>query len=602
MKWFKFKKFKGFNNLSILYQKFKLFKIFKIFKMFNNLKTFSKINALVLIMVFFMLGLSFMGYYYYSQAKSAMNDIYTNSLVSMKLINEANANVRMIRSVNVELLLAPLDSAQKQNLLIQTTVLQGLINEALNNYTPHAIEPFEVSKLAKVREDLQKYSDEWQKVVLLMDRSDKNAAYAYFSNNVTKNLEEINTLLPELVDFSDQKAKSTIVRENLNFVSAERVLFGFPLTAAVLALAIGALVARAVSKPLQIMLANVRELAAGNLRVAKINTESQDEAGQLALAFNQMTKSLANLVRSVTESSGKVTSSAHQLLTVTEQGSKASGQIAISVTEVASGTEKQAGAVSETVAAIEEINANIQVVAEAVQRVTTLTTKTAVTTEDGQISVKQAVEQMDNISEGTHSVKNSITLMADGSEQIAGIAGLITSIAEQTNLLALNAAIEAARAGEQGRGFSVVAEEVRKLAEKAKSASEQISALVVINRENLSHAIRAIDAEEVYVNDGIQMVNKAGDNLNDILTMVNEVSEQINGISSSIQQMAGGSQQIVSGVQDIGAVSQSTAGQAATVSSAIDEFTASIDEISLSCLSLTDLAQNLQIEVGNFKL
>lgn len=602
MKWTIVKgfKFKGFN-----FERFKLkagkIKWFK-YNFFNNLKTFYKINALVLVLVVFMLGLSFIGYYYYQQAKIAMNEIYSNSLISVKLINEANANVRMIRSVNVELLLAPLDSSQRQNLLIQTTVLMGLINESLDNYTPLALEQLEVTKLTKVREELQKYSDEWQKVVLLVDSEEKDAAYAYYSNNVTKILEEINTLLPELVDFSEQKAKSTIVRENLNFLQAEKVLFGIPIAAALLAVTIGALVAKAISKPLQIMLTNVRELAAGNLSVTKINTASKDEAGQLAEAFNQMTTSLAKLVRRVSESSKEVTSSASRLLTITEQGSKASGQIALSVSDVACGTEKQASAVSETVAAIEQINANIQIAADAGQLVTNLTTKTALATQDGQKTLSQAIKQMDNIRHGTQVVKNAITLLADGSEQIANIARLITSITEQTNLLALNAAIEAARAGEHGRGFSVVAEEVRKLAEKAKAATGQISDLVVVNKENISQTIAAIDAEEIYVNDGIMMVKKADYDLNDIQTMVSEVSEQINGIASSIQQMASGSQQIVAGVQDIGQVSQSTAEQAANVSLAIDEFTASIDEINLSCQGLTDLAEDLQIGVSNFSI
>lgn len=95
---------------------------------------------------------------------------------------------------------------------------------------------------------------------------------------------------------------------------------------------------------------------------------------------------------------------------------------------------------------------------------------------------------MTNISKGTLVVKKAITLLADGSEQIADIARLIAGITEQTNLLALNAAIEAARAGEHGRGFSVVAEEVRKLAEKAKVATGQITTLVVVNRDNIQHA------------------------------------------------------------------------------------------------------------------
>jgi len=602
MKWFKFKlfnfkwpKYRWFNLRQLKSRWLKL-------KWFNNWKMFHKINALVLVMVIFMLGLSFMGYYYYRQAKVAMNDVYDNSLMSVKLINEANANVRMIRSVNVEFLLAPLDTSKQQNLLIQTTVLKGFINESLNNYTPLAKEPFEEAKLAQVKDNLQKYDDGWQKIVSLMESGDKEAAYIFFSNNLTKNLDEINALLPELVDYSTQKAKSTIVRENLNFVRAEKLLFGLPFIVTILAISTGALVARAISKPLQIMLTNVQELAAGNLTVTEIKTESKDEAGQLAQAFNQMTAALSNLVRRVSDSSEEVTSSARQLLTITEQGSRASGQIALAVDEVAGGTEKQAAAVSETVAAIEQISANIQTVAEAGQRVTDLTAKTAITTNDGQRELTQAVEQMDNISRSTQVLKESITSLADGSEQIADIASLISSITEQTNLLALNAAIEAARAGEHGRGFSVVAEEVRKLAEKAKTATGQISALVVLNRNNIDHAILAIDAEEAHVNYGIQMVNKVDNGLSEILEMVNEVAEQVSGIASSIQEMVGSSQQIVSGVQEIGAVSQSTAGQAANVSTSIDEFTASIDEINLSCQSLTNLAQDLQIGVSNFRI
>jgi len=553
-------------------------------------------------MVVFMLGLSFMGYYYYRQAKLAMNDVYSSSLISVKLINETNANVRMLRSVNIELLLAPIDASKKIKLNIDTAVLKGLVNESLDSYTTFAKEPFEIAKLTQVRNALQKDNDDWQKVSSLMDSGDKEGAYAYFSANNIKNLDEMNTLLPQLVDFSTQKAKSTIVRENLNFVRAEKLLFGFPLAAAVLAFIIGALVARAIAKPLQIMLANVQELASGNLRVTKLKTTSKDEVGQLAQAFNLMTDSLLGLVKQVSESSAEVATSADQLLYITEQSSSATGQIALSIAEVAAGTEKQAGSVNETVAAMEQMNVNIQMVAEAGQRVTTLTTKTTKATENGQRALTQAIEQMGNISKGTHIVKETITLLADGSEQIADIASLITGITEQTNLLALNAAIEAARAGEHGRGFSVVAEEVRKLAEKAKVATSQITALVVVNRDNINRVIAAMDSEEVHVNDGIEVVNTAGLGLSDILTMVVEVSKQVGGIASSIQQMASGSQQIVSGIQHIGAVSQVTADQATTVSAAIEEFTASIDQINLSCQSLSDLAQDLQTGVSTFRI
>ncbi|TGE39386.1 methyl-accepting chemotaxis protein [Desulfosporosinus fructosivorans] len=563
---------------------------------------FYKINALVLVMVVFMLGLSLMGYFIYNRSKVTMNDTYSNALISVKLINEANANMRMIRSINVELILASLDPSKKQNLLIQTTVLKGLTNESLDSYTPLAKDPFETSKLANVRDALVEYSNEWQKVVSLMDSGDKEGAYIYFSSNATKHLDTIQIILAELVDFNTQKAKSTIMRENLNSAQTMKILLGFPLAVAVLAFIIGALVARAIAKPLQIMLTNVQELASGNLGVNKLKTTSKDEVGQLAQAFNLMTDSLAGLVRQVSESSTDVATSAYQLLNITEQSSNASGQIALSISEVAGGTEKQAGAVNETVSAMEQMNVNIQRVAEAGQSVTTLTSKTTTTTENGQRALTQAIAHMGNISRDTQVVKETITLLAEGSEEIADIASIIAGITDQTNLLALNAAIESARAGEHGRGFSVVAEEVRKLAEKAKVATGQITALVVLNQDNISRVISAMDLEEVHVNDGIKVLNTAGLGLSDILHMVIEVSVQVGGITSSIQQMASGSQQIVSGIQHIGAVSQVTADQATTVSAAIEEFTSSIDQINLSCQSLSDLAQDLQIGVSTFRI
>lgn len=571
-------------------------------KWFNNWKTFYKINALVLVMVIFMLGLSYLGYYYYRQAKVAMNEVYNNSLMAVKLINEANANVRMIRSVSAELLLAPLDSAQKQNLLIQTSVLTGLINESLANYTPLAKEPFEIDKLAKIREDLENYNKEWQQVILLMNDNDKGGAYSRYSTNITPIIDNINTLLPQLVEFSTQKAKSTITRENLNFVNAEKMLFAFPLTSAVLASLLGALVARAIANPLQMMLAAVRELAAGNFKAEEIKVPSQDEAGQLAEAFNQMTGSLASLISKVSVSCQEVNSSAQQLHTITQQGSAASGHIAAAVTGVASGTEKQAASVSETVSAIEEINANIQMAAESSQRVTALTAQTTLTAEGGQESLTQALEQMQNISGSTQTVKNAVDRLADSSEEIAGIAHSITGIADQTNLLALNAAIEAARAGEQGRGFSVVADEVRKLAEKAKTATGEIRALVIINQENIAQVVKAMNQEEAQVNTGIAAVEKVGCGLKEILSMITDVSAQVATIGASIQQMAGGSQQVVAGVQEIGAVSQSTADQATAASAEIEEFAASFAEINLACQNLTNLAANLEAGIRHFKI
>ena len=187
-------------------------------------------------------------------------------------------------------------------------------------------------------------------------------------------------------------------------------------------------------------------------------------------------------------------------------------------------------------------------------------------------------------------------------EQIEKITKFITEIAAQTNLLALNAAIEAARAGEHGRSFTVVADEVRKLADQSHKASQEISSLIQKNHDYIISAVSAMNIASKDVQEGIKVVEIAGQafatNFEDIL----EVSAQVREISNSIQQVAQGNQQIVGSINHISNFSQVTAERVQTVTDTIEEQAVTLNNMTKASEDLTEIAQELLISTQAFRV
>ena len=569
---------------------------------FRNWKTAYKINFLVLLMVTFMFTLSYIGYYYYDQARVAMNGIYNNSTLSLKLISDANDKTKASEAFLLQALLAPVEANKRQQLITEANVLSSLGEESLEKYTALANEPYENQRLERINEILNQLKTERQKTFSLLENEDKLTVYRYYSDQTGANLAELNTLYVELSDFNIQEAESTIARDNLNFKSAERILFTLPVLFGLLAIAVGAWVSRLISRPLQIMLKAVDQLREGNLDIQPLRIKSQDEVGKLALGINEMFASLRQLVHEVVLSSNEVTESADRLRSTMNQSIHASEQISTAMGEVAIGTERQSVALNDASTAIENISLAVDDIAKHSIIVTHRVTQTEETAHQGQQTLSEAIVQMTEIGQGTEKVHEAISKLSFSSSRISDITQVISTIAGQTNLLALNAAIEAARAGEQGRGFSVVADEVRKLAEQSEGATREIVALIQENQTNLENAILAMDKESTLVQSGIEVVNLAGSGFVQIMAHIREIVTEIQTISNSIHDIAGLSQNLVSNVQDTDLIGKQTVAQAQTVSATLEDQKFIQEQVNDASQRLAQLAQTLQNEISRFKL
>lgn len=333
------------------------------------------------------------------------------------------------------------------------------------------------------------------------------------------------------------------------------------------------------------MTAGAQQLARGDLTVL-IQPHSADD--HLSHAFVEMIANLNQLIRRIIESADAVETAAQEQTRTAQQTSQATQQIAAS-------NQHQVGSIGRVFEISSQISGAINQVAANAQNSTRLAEEAAQFARQGVTTVEANAASIGLIQTKVgHSVER-FREMGWRSEQIGTILETIEDIASQTNLLALNAAIEAARAGEHGKGFAVVADEVRKLAEKSATATQEIAGLVQGIQQTVSEAVIAMEEGAVEVENGVARAHKSGQALSKILQATEGVTRQITEIAAAIEQMNASSGELMEAMSNVSAVVQEN-------SAATEEISAQADEATTSASALSQMAQTLQTLTAQFTL
>lgn len=390
------------------------------------------------------------------------------------------------------------------------------------------------------------------------------------------------------------KANSELV-DSINFT-----IIVLNLSALLLALAISALVARMISKPMSAMVSAAKSIAEGNLNVADISVKNRDEIGSLAESFNLMKSNLHDLISQIGWNSTQVAATSEQLSASAEESTKATEQISNEVQEVAAGAEKQMTLSDESAQAVVQIHDQMNQAASTIHAMASYMESTNNKAISGNQVVLNTVDQMNAAQASVGVTVEVVHDLNRKLQEIGQIVNLMTDIARQTNLLALNAGIEAARAGEHGGGFGVVAKEVRNLAAHSNDAAEQIKSLIQEVQTKSEHAVRAMNEGAATLDNGIQLVHKTGDTFQEIANSVERLTEGSRNISEMFEQVTQRAVTMTESIEHMAQISRQSAANTQNVAASAEEQNASMEEVSAAAESLSSMALELQATIKKF--
>ena len=406
-----------------------------------------------------------------------------------------------------------------------------------------------------------------------LEKGDYDAASTLLREHVNPDLVKFVDIVAELEKYQHdgvQEKYKEILRDNKR-VRITLVIFG--LVSLLLCISISMAVTKSITTPIRNNIEAAKTLADGDLSV-DVTIDRKDEFGDEMRAFKTMVDKWKVLITEVKSSATSVASASHELSASAEQLARgASAQVERTI-QVSTASEEMSQASL-------DIAKNANDIADSAKEMVS-------TAENGSGIVGKSVAEVKEIEKTVNKSSDFVKDLGDQSEKIGEIILVINDIADQTNLLALNAAIEAARAGEAGRGFAVVADEVKKLAERTSHSTQEIESMIGSIRSGVEKAVHAMAEASDNVKTGVELSNKAGGALGDILDRSSSLQSMVQQIAAAIEEMNSTTDEIAKDIEQVAAVTKDSSNAA--------------EHVTQAAIELSSLSVKLEDSVSGFRV
>lgn len=427
--------------------------------------------------------------------------------------------------------------------------------------------------LQNIEEALKDAAHYNNQVIELVMAGKKQEAIALYYKEVNPRIVKLEKTLDEEVIFQ-RKGLNASLNEMNNVIKKETVtVVILTVSGLIVGVLFATLISRSISKPVAELKDALERIGQGDLTV-EIKAESKDEIGVISNSLTQAIVSIKNLIGQSKTISSSLASSSEQLSATTE--------------EISRNLKSQTERASQIASAAEEMSQTVVDIAKNASNIAEVSVTTANVAKEGKDMTINTAEEIKIIEDSVNKLSGIVNDLGERSRQIGEIVTVIKDIADQTNLLALNAAIEAARAGEQGRGFAVVADEVRKLAERTAKATDEIADMITRIQTEVNVAEQSMEDATKKVASGVELSEKAANTLTQILNKAQELQSMIQQIASATEEMSSVTDHIT---QDIGGIAEGS-----------KEISVAVDQSAQTASDIARLGGELNAAIGRFKV
>jgi methyl-accepting chemotaxis protein len=540
----------------------------------NNLRISTRLKFMIAVPLLVLLAISLLGWHGMKGTTAGLKEVYEDRSATRHL-GVVTADMYRVRMVLMTAM-AVEDAKEVERLAKGLDGRIESIRKSWAAYLEKAATPEEKALSQAVGQELEKLlGTVFQPAIKALQAGDLAGAKKIsmqqdnraMTTKVREGLDRLDAMLEKASRQQYETAVSSAGTVNVTNLAAL-------VCATVLLTLFGWRVMRAITVPVAAMQRALVEAQRANDLTQRVEVKSGDEIGQMARAFNSLMETLQGTLKKVVDGAHEVSSAAAQMATASSQ--------------ITQSARVQSESAASTAAAVEQVTVSIGQVAESTRETRVASEQACQLSQAGEKTARDTASQMMKTADSVGQSMQLIENLSRRSNEISGIVKVIRDIAEQTNLLALNAAIEAARAGEQGRGFAVVADEVRKLAERTSTSTSEIAAMIEAIQGEVHSAVGNLKANNEQVAQGRGLAEEVAALLTRINDGARSTMQRIHDISSAASEQTTASTAIAKNVERVAQMTEETSAAAGQASTVADQ--------------LESLASKLHGEVARFRI